>query len=179
MSTVLIAPQTDRLAEQHPGHCQAAVSEIFHHTKGGFPLTATAYRLDGEVVHVEVDVGGALHSYSLEGVDVQRFARAIADSQQHYHWPGRALPRHGTLYEIEVDQEGRPRRVSWWWASQDGLIAGTDALAFLRSAGVLQRCSACGEERLIAPEFSICGRCGYLAADSWERTSALMEGHTD
>lgn len=155
------------------------MNEIFHHASGGFPLAAAAYHLDGEKVRVEVAIGDELLGCTLEGPDVQRFARAVADAKLHYHWPGRALPRHGTLYEIEVDQEGRPRRVSWRWAGQDGLIAGANALAFLRSTGVLQRCSACGEERLIAPELSVCGRCGYLTADSWERTSALLEGHTD
>lgn len=155
------------------------MSGIFHHRGGGFPLAAAAYQLDGETVRVEVAQGDTLHSCTLEGGEVQRFARAVADAQQHYHWPGRALPQPGTFYEIEADQEGCPRRVSWWWAGQDGILAGADALAFLRSAGVLKRCAGCGEERLIAPELHVCDHCGYLAADIWERTKARLEGRID
>jgi hypothetical protein len=150
--------------------------EIFHHRSGGFPLAAAAYLLDGETLLIEVAIGGEFLGCTLEGADVQRFARAVADARLHYHWPGRALPRQGTLYDIEVDEAGDPLRVAWWWAGQDGIIAGADARAFLRSAGVLKRCAGCAKERLIAPELSICSHCGYHTADSWERTRALLEG---
>jgi hypothetical protein len=153
-------------------------AEIFHHRGGGFALASAAYSLDERGVAVEVAVGDAIHSVRLAGSDVQRFAHTIAISGVHYHWPGRAIPQQSTLYEVEVDTGGRPQRVTWWWAGQDGKLSGADARAFLRSAGVLKTCQSCAEERLMAPELRICDRCGFYAEETWADTRALLDGLT-
>ena len=151
-------------------------TEIFHHQAGGFPLGSAAYRVDGEAVHVNVAIADTLHHCTLQDRDAQRFADAVTAAGLHYQWPGGALPRLATMYEVDVDQDGYPWRVTWWWAGQDGKFTGAEARGFLRSAGVLKICDSCDEERLTPPELRVCDRCGYLASDGWSGIAALLKG---
>lgn len=141
---------------------------IFHHAAGAFPLGAASYHVAGDTVICEVAIGSSLHTVQLHHSDAERFARTVLDADLHIHWPGRGIPRAGTLYQIELDPNGAPRRVNWWWQDQDGRLTGVEALAFLRSTGALCVCAACDQERIIPPELDtpICNSCGYYAQDT-------------
>lgn len=142
-------------------------SRIFHHRAGAFPLEAASYLLDDDLVICEVVVGSSLHRVELDNPDAQRFAQAVLATDSHIRWRSGGLPRRGTLYEIETAKDGRVIQVCWWWHDQDGRLSGADALAFLRSAGSLQTCAICGQERIIYPELEIpiCSACGFYAQD--------------
>lgn len=150
-------------------------NDIFHYCAGAFALDMASYLLDDDLVICEVVAGINLHQVKLDNRDAQRFAQAVLAAGSHIRWQSGGLPRRGTLYEIETATDGRVTRVCWWWHNQDGRLSGADALAFLRSAGSLQTCVSCGQERIIYPDLEtpICGACGFYAQDG-PGTSLLL-----